>query len=211
MDEIVNMIKHSEVLSFKGFLTHDGNTYHAPSPAEIRQIYQKSISRLQALKERYLPEFRNILISVGDTPACSIVEDLSGADEIRPGNFVYYDLMQYQLGACRLNDIAVSVACPVCGIYPERNEAIVYAGAVHLSKEFLEEDGRNFGLVVRYMADGSFQLVPGAQLVNLSQEHGTVRANKAFIEDLAHGDILGILPVHSCLTADLLKEQSLII
>jgi D-serine deaminase-like pyridoxal phosphate-dependent protein len=47
-------------------------------------------------------------------------------------------------------------------------------------------------------------------LRSLSQEHGVVRATAEAWEgglgDVEVGDLLGVLPVHSCLTADLLKQ-----
>jgi D-serine deaminase-like pyridoxal phosphate-dependent protein len=151
------------------------------------------------------------IISIGDTPACSIVQDLSGADEIRPGNFVYYDLMQEKLGSCQFQDIAVSVACPVTGIYPERNEIVIYGGAIHLSKEYLEEDGRYFGLVVQYEDNEWSSPVPGTRVVSISQEHGMIKTTPEFIASVKHGDMLGILPVHSCLTANLLQDHTLFV
>ena len=60
-----------------------------------------------------------------------------GVDEIRPGNFVFYDLMQAQIGACSLDDISVAVACPVVARHPERSQIVIYGGAIHFSKEQL--------------------------------------------------------------------------
>jgi len=101
-------------------------------------------------KERYIHRFPEIINSYGDTPSCSLADELNDFDEIRPGNFVYYDLMQYQLGACTFDDIAVVVACPVVSVYPQRNELILYGGAVHLSNEHLaDNNGRKiYGYVV---------------------------------------------------------------
>ena len=166
---------------------------------------RNTIERLGKLKASY----PDAMISVGDTPACSILDDLGGADEIRPGNFAYYDLMQEKLGGCRMQDIAVSVACPVAGIYPERNEILIYGGAVHLSKEYLEEDERYYGLVVKYTDSGWSAPVEGARLTSLSQEHGVIKTTPEFLRTMKHGDILGILPVHSCLTANLLMDHTL--
>ena len=42
-------------------------------------------------------------------------------------------------------------------------------------------------------------------LANLSQEHGIIRAPREVIEEIKIGDVLGVLPVHSCLTANLMK------
>ncbi|NQT76414.1 MAG: alanine racemase [Bacteroidetes bacterium] len=211
IDQIIREIDKARHLSFKGFLSHSGNTYSATGTEEIKNIYQKNIAVLQSMKEKYLPSHPGISISIGDTPSCSIVEDLSGADEIRPGNFVYYDLMQYYLGSCRMQDIAVAIACPVTGIYPERNEIVVYGGAVHLSKEQLLRDGKFYGFVVQFTDDGWTEPIGGTSVISLSQEHGIIRSTADFISSVKHGELLGILPVHSCLAADLLKENMLVV
>lgn len=211
VERMLSYCKKFGKLSFKGFLTHAGNTYHASSRDEIRSIYDDSLAKLSILKQKHLNDFPELVISAGDTPSCSLVEDLSGADEIRPGNFVYYDLMQLALGVCNMDEIAVSVACPICGIYPERNEIVVYGGAVHLSKEYLEDDGKYYGLVVQYSEDGQTFPIKGTRITSLSQEHGTIRTTSEFIKTVKHGDLLGILPIHSCLTANLLQNNTKII
>jgi len=211
IEQMLSDCKKSGMLNFKGFLTHAGNTYHAKSRDEIIAIHDDSIAKLSALKEKYMGSFPGLIISVGDTPSCSIVKDLGGADEIRPGNFVYYDLMQHQLGVCTFEDIAVSAGCPVTGIYPERNEVLIHGGAVHLSKEYLEKDEKLFGLVVQYTEIGWTKPIPGTKLISLSQEHGIIRTTTAFMNTVKHGDMIGILPIHSCLTANLLKDNTRII
>ncbi|MBW6460253.1 MAG: alanine racemase, partial [Bacteroidales bacterium] len=152
----------------------------------------------------YFPE---LLISIGDTPSCSLVEDFSGVDEIRPGNFVFYDLMQYSLGACTLEQVSVALACPVVGKYPHRNEIVIHGGAIHFSKDFLYKSSgeRIYGYVVKIGDKEWSKPVPGAYLSSLSQEHGIVRANREFIDEIRLGDVVGVLPVHSCLTANLMK------
>lgn len=208
IDEIIQILKESETLTFKGFLSHFGNTYQANGKQEIKDIYTEGIQRLKSLKFKYTADFPNIIISIGDTPSCCVVDDLSEADEIRPGNFVYFDLMQYHLGVCEIKDIAVSVACPVVGIYPERNEIVIYGGAVHFSKEYLEQDGKLFGLVVQFTEEGWSPPILDTRLISISQEHGVIRTTPEFNTKIKHGDLLGVLPVHSCLTANLLKGNN---
>lgn len=210
--EVLHIIHQAGNLTIKGLISHAGNTYSAGNTTEIRGIYAETLEKLQFLKERLKAAgYPNMLISVGDTPSCSIVDDLGGVDEIRPGNFVYYDLMQYHLGSCSLDNIAVSVACPVVGIYPGRNEIVIYGGAVHLSKEYLPLSGKCFGLVVSYTHDGWSSPLPDTQLAGLSQEHGIIQATPEIMANIKHGDLLGVLPVHSCLTADLLKSHTRIV
>ena len=159
-------------------------------------------------------QFPNLMLSYGDTPSCSMAEHCDGLDEIRPGNFVYYDVMQYHLGSCRLEDIAVAVACPVVAIHPERSEMVVYGGAVHLSKEFIdaENDFQLYGYLVHFDKDFRWgKPVNGAYVGSLSQEHGVIQLPERELMTFHPGDLVGILPVHSCLTANLLKENTVLL
>ncbi len=208
MQMLLELLKTAKKLIFMGFLTHAGNTYHAGSVDEIKKIKEEAFSKLLALKTFLRQDFPLLQLSYGDTPSCSVVDDLSGVDELRPGNLVFYDEMQYHLGACRREDIAVALAAPVVAKHPERNELVVHGGAVHLSKESISGTGgeKLFGTAVAldgYSWDVSEVL---GHVTGLSQEHGiiTVSDGKVF-EKIRIGDMLAILPVHSCLTANLMR------
>ena len=209
--KIAEICAKSTQLEFKGFLTHAGNTYSAKSKEEILTIMNETARMMKTLKEKYISRFPDIITSYGDTPSCSIADDLSAFDEIRPGNFVYYDVMQYLLGSCSFDDIAVAVACPVVSVYPERQELIIYGGAVHLSKEYVETNGKkSFGLVVRLNGNEWGEPIPDAYVSSISQEHGIVKMPGKFIDNFKPGDAIGVLPVHSCLTANLLLKSQLL-
>jgi len=213
IDAIVSICEKSEFLEFKGFLTHAGNTYSAKGKAEIMTIMEDAKAKLIKLKQKYLKRFPEIIISYGDTPSCSLADSFNVFDEVRPGNFVYYDVMQYHIGSCSHHDIAVAVACPVVSVYPHRNELVIYGGAVHLSKEYIAVDNnfKFYGYVVELTKNGWTEPIQGAYVSSLSQEHGIVKMPEEFITRFKPGDILGILPIHSCLTADLMKDCSVII
>jgi len=210
-EEIQTVLKRVQSifnLKFIGFLTHAGNTYYAKSREEILLIHQDSVSKLLDLKIRFGSEISDSIISIGDTPSCSIVSNFKGVDEIRPGNFIFYDVMQCQLGSCNLKDIAVVMACPVVAKHLERNEIVIYGGAVHLSKEYIidKENKRIYGMVVKIDQVGWSDPIDKTYVSDLSQEHGIIKTTKAFIDKIKVGDILGILPVHSCLTTHQMKE-----
>lgn len=207
INRILEISEDSDKLKFKGFLGHAGHTYHCSSKEEIIEIQKKSLNEMQMLKKRYVEIYPDIIISTGDTPGCSISEDFSGTDEIRPGNFVFYDLMQLQLGSNAEEDIAVAMACPIVSIHKERNEMIIYGGGIHFSKESCENeaDGIIFGKVVENKTDGWGNFIPGMYIKSLSQEHGIVTVPEEEISKYKIGDILMILPVHSCMTADCIK------
>jgi len=161
----------------------------------------------QAKKTLTSAGYEPIEISIGDTPGCSLITDFTGVDEIRPGNFVFYDVTQFCLGVCELEQIAVALACPVVAKYPDRNEVVVYGGAIHLSKEFIEEKtgSKIYGYVVQPGDNEWGALVNQTYVSALSQEHGIVKTNQEFIDKIKVGDFLLILPVHSCLTVNLMK------
>lgn len=210
--DIVKEIKQSTGFHFKGLLTHTGHSYKATSVKEIKKVYDDTVSKMSAVK-KFLEGngFFNVEISIGDTPTCSVVKEFYGIDEVRCGNFVFYDVMQFFLGTCIEEDIAVSVACPVIARYPQRNEIVIYGGAVHLSKDSIS--GKNnqkiFGLVALPEKDNQEwgPIIKDTFVCSLTQEHGIIKTNNEFIKQVNVGDILMIIPVHSCLTANLFAGQ----
>ncbi|UBM63288.1 alanine racemase [Candidatus Sulfidibacterium hydrothermale] len=214
IESVFSVLETSSLLSFKGFLTHAGHTYHARSQDEIMEIKEQAAGSLQKLKARYEARFPDLILSYGDTPSCSIADDCSAFDEIRPGNFVYYDVMQYHLGACRLDEVAVAAACPVVALHPDRSEMVIYGGAVHLSKEFIAADKgfRLYGYVAKPDEHFRWQKpIAGAYVSDLSQEHGIIRLPEKSLKSFRPGDWVAIFPVHSCLTANLLKNNTVFV
>ena len=205
---ILQAIKKFPQFNLRGILTHAGNTYQAASKDEIALIYQLSVTRMQAVRNQ-LARFwdKPLEISVGDTPGCSICADLGAVDEIRPGNFVFYDAEQLALGTCTADQIAVAVACPVVALHPQRNEVIIYGGAIHLSKDFYEKDGiRIYGLPALPGSNGWEEPLKGGYVSRLSQEHGVVHLEDEDLNKISIGDLLFIIPAHSCLTVQALPQ-----
>ncbi len=205
---VLNELKDKKKLIFIGFLTHAGNTYKCKKESEIIEITQNSLNKFLSLKAFLKDDFPLMQLSWGDTPSCSVFNNFYGVDEFRPGNFVFYDYMQSLIGSCMLTDIAVCLAAPVLAVHPVRNEMVVHAGAVHLSKDFvvLEDGTKSYGKAIR-ISNGKWDVdtVIG-EVTSLSQEHGVISLKQNYYSDLNPGDVIGILPVHSCLTANLMKE-----
>ena len=87
---------------------------------------------------------------------------------------------------------------------------VIYGGAVHLSKEHIVGDNNFtlFGYIVELTDEGWSAPIPGAYVSSLSQEHGIVKMPKEMLNRFNPGDLLGVMPVHSCLAADLLIVDS---
>ena len=193
---IINFCKTSQKISFLGFLAHFGDSYKSRNKLEIKSVFEKSIERIKVLSDGF-PDYQ---ISIGDTPTCSTIEKYPEfINEIRPGNFIFYDLAQYKIGSCEIDDIAVRMICPVVSIYEEREEVLIYGGSVHFSKDSLSENECDiFGYV--YFGETWDVNNKIGYIKSLSQEHGIVKLEKKV--SLKIGDILNVIPVHSCLAVD---------
>ncbi|RIH66996.1 alanine racemase [Mariniphaga sediminis] len=211
--QLLKKISTSDKLIFKGFLTFAGHSYFAQGEAEIQRVFNQYMDDMLRLKEKFGRAFLSLKLSAGDTPTCSIVSNFRGVDEIRPGNFIFYDLMQVLIGSCKREQVSAIVACPVVAIHKERQEIIIFGGAVHFSKEMLTtpEKGAFYGDVVELSGKGWKTEETGAYVSWMSQEHGVVKAPASFFERIKVGEFIGVIPVHSCLVANLMKGSTLII
>jgi len=211
MDQIIDTLQAIEGYAFRGLLCHAGHAYQCRSQTEIQKVHEEVNAMMQGLRGRFA-RYEPFVISSGDTPTCSSAQGWDGIDEMRAGNFVFYDLMQWQIGACGPADIAVCLACPVVAKHPERNTIIIYGGGVHLSKDrIVWENNTIFGMPVHFEEEQlQWQLPDGESYVSsISQEHGVLQVSDDFLARTNVGDLVGILPVHSCMTADAMKRYKL--
>lgn len=193
----------SEGVRFRGLLTHAGHSYNVRDVEEVRRIAAEeaaSLTRFRAL----LGLGDTMLRSIGSTPTLSVVERFDACDEVRPGNYVFFDAFQSLLGSCTRDDVAVSVLTTVVGSYPERGALIVDAGALALFKDLSPEHidpGFGYGIV----CDLDLRPLP-MRIAALSQEHGKVESRM----HVPVGTRLRILPNHSCLTAAMYERYHVI-
>ncbi len=202
ISELIAAIKQSQH-RFAGFYSHFGHTYQAHDRQQIQDIFKRSAHILFDLQQRFA--YASPQLAAGDTPGASAVDDFGALNSLHPGNFVFYDLMQVAIGSCSLNDIAVALACPVVGKNADRQEIILYGGAVHLSKEQIlwpELNKTVYGLPATLTSNGWSAPWPGCSLKAISQEHGVLQVTQQQFDNIRIGDVIAILPVHSCLTAD---------
>lgn len=205
IEKLVKRIEDKPHFSFAGFLIHNGHTYHARSEKKILEIHDRSLEKLARLAGWKRSRYPDAIISLGDTPALSLADHFENVDELRPGNFIFYDVMQHLLGSCRMEDIAISVACPVVAKHPERKEIVVYGGGVHLSKEGIDYQGKTiYGFAGTFTEKGWSLPDHKSYVKKLSQEHGIIHASDELMSKVAVGDLLAVLPVHSCLVPSLL-------
>jgi D-serine deaminase-like pyridoxal phosphate-dependent protein len=143
------------------------------------------------------------IVSIGSTPTITSVDHLDGIDEVRPGNYIFFDAFQATLGSCSVDDCALTVLASVVHRDRSRRKVIIDAGAIALSKDrspahlnpncgygrVLDLDGEDLNLTV----------------CEMSQEHGVVIAKDEktakTLDRLSVGSRVRVLANHSCLTA----------
>ncbi len=197
---LATALAESKAVRFRGLLTHAGHSYHTSSVDEIRKIAHQEAATLTQFRDAVSKQVKLEMVrSVGSTPTTSVLNELPDADEIRPGNYVFYDAFQAAIGACQLSQCAMSVLTTVIGCYPESSHLLIDAGALALSKDRGADQldpFPGFGTV----CDLDLRPLP-VKLTTLSQEHGRIEGTPETIAQLDLGARLRIIPNHSCLTA----------
>src|SRR5574341_122502 len=193
--ELARALHESRVLRFSGILSHSGHAYHASARSEMAAIAEEERRVMTAFAARLREAGIHVArVSVGSTPALSVVERLEGVDEIRPGNYAFYDYTQTVLNSCAVTDCAVTVLASVVSSQPGGRHSVVDAGSLALSKDVGPDHGPHPTMGEIFEDYQSGRLRADARLVSLSQEHGVVNAR------LPVGQRVRILPNHSCLT-----------
>jgi hypothetical protein len=110
----------------------------------------------------------------------------------------FNDLDQELIGSCGAGDLALSVLASVIGHYPHRNQVLIDAGALALSKDISAQE---FQPKVGY---GTIADAPAKDMavIACSQEHGfvgrpTTRSPTATCRSAAR---VRVLPNHACIT-----------
>lgn len=205
---MANAIQRVPALEYRGVLTHAGHTYQAVSPVQVRELAAASKQAMLAVKS-YLSAHgcTEGLVSIGDTPGCRLTDDFTGVDEIRPGNFVFFDLEQWRLGACEAQEIAVALACPVVSKNVERKELVLYGGAIQFAKETLKVAGTVIYGLMTELQDGTFgDIRMDCKLTKTTQEHGILQVPEVVFSNCNIGDLVLVYPVHSCLMVQAMGE-----
>lgn len=187
-------------VDFQGILTHAGQSYGAIDREAAAATARDECSVTRAFVERMADEDIEIpAVSIGSTPTMTAATNLDGIDEIRPGNYAFFDAFQTAIGSCTLSDVAFSVLATVVSAFPEQRRAVIDTGALALSKDPgpTHVDPRcGYGRIV---AVEDQHPLPGLRLTSLSQEHGVVEGPGTAA--LRPGTRLRVLPNHSCLAA----------
>jgi D-serine deaminase-like pyridoxal phosphate-dependent protein len=197
--DIARILYAAPGVELAGVMTHAGHSYHQSTPEGIARVAEQErqavVGAAQKLRAAGLP---CPIVSAGSTPTAVHSKNFTGLTEMRPGVYCFNDLDQACIGSCGTGDLALSVLASVIGHYPHRNQVLIDAGALALSKDISAQE---FQPKVGY---GTVVDPPAADMavVECSQEHGFVASTDPIpYGNLPIGSHVRVLPNHACITA----------
>ena len=197
--DIGRVLHKAPGVELAGVMTHAGHSYHQSTADGIAAVAeQERLAIVTAAEKLRAAGIPCPIVSGGSTPTALLSRDFTGITEMRPGVYVFNDLDQEFIGSCGAGDIALSVLASVIGHYPHRNQRLIDAGALALSKDISAQE---FQPKVGY---GTIAHAPARAMavVDCSQEHGFVGAEDPLpYGNLPIGSRLRVLPNHACITA----------
>ena len=206
IQSMIDFIEASGSLSIQGLYSHAGHTYRERSTSAVLKVFEDARNTLIGVQGK-LTSSQKIRLNLGDTPGCSLSDNFEGLDSMSPGNFVFYDITQSTISSCKDPQIGVCLASPIISKNRERLEWVIYGGGIHLSKDRLEIGNSTvYGKCVILNEKGWEIPTEDIYLNSISQEHGVMKVSPEVFDMYNVGDLVGILPVHSCMTADCMGE-----
>jgi len=197
--DIARVLHQAPGVDLAGVMTHAGHSYHESTPdgiaAVAEQERQAIVGAAEKLRAAGIP---CPIVSAGSTPTATHSKNFAGITEMRPGVYCFNDLDQAFIGSCGAGDLALSVLASVIGHYPHRNQVLIDAGALALSKDISAQE---FQPKVGY---GTIADPPAKDMavIACSQEHGFVAADDPIpYGNLPVGSRVRVLPNHACITA----------
>lgn len=197
--DIARTLKSATGVEFAGVMTHAGHSYHESTPDGIAAVAEQE--RRAVVGAAAVLRAAGIacpIVSAGSTPTATHSRDFTGITEMRPGVYVFNDLDQQYIGSCAADDLALSVLASVIGHYPHRNQVLIDAGALALSKDVSAQEFKpavGFGLIADAPAGDM-------AVTACSQEHGFVGSEDPIpYGNLPIGSRVRVLPNHACITA----------
>lgn len=199
-EEVLALAKHIQTLSalsLTGIFTHAGHSYAATSEEKVTEI---ALYEAEAVvSSATLCEESGIVIphrSIGSTPTYKIAGAVEGITEIRPGNAVFYDMIQVGLGAATIEQCALTVIASVGSI--KEGRIVIDAGSKTLNLDRGAHGNENVA------GHGYIKEYPDLIIERLSEEHGIIEINQPV--DLILGELLTIIPNHACTVANLFNS-----
>ena len=133
------------------------------------------------------------VVSGGSTPTLWRTHELGGVTEFRPGTYVYNDRTTAAIGACAIDDCALTVLATVISTAVP-GQAVIDTGTKALGREPVRgADGEGYGQILEH---------PEVVVARTSEEHGVLDLSRsAWTPEV--GERVRVIPNHVCIVVHL--------
>jgi D-serine deaminase-like pyridoxal phosphate-dependent protein len=199
--ELADRIIQSGFLTLSGIFTHAGQVYAAHDAKEVKQIGEHEGKVIEKAYNALIKKNIKVpTISVGATPTVKYSAFNAVVNEIRPGNYVFYDNIQCHLQSCHPQDCALLVLATVIS-QPSDSQVIIDAGSKALG---LDRGAHATQLISGY----GLLLNINGQIERLSEEHGIIQLAQR--QKIQIGSHVAIIPNHACAVVNLYNQYYLL-
>ena len=194
-DDAISLARHVAAhreLEYAGIAFYPG---HIREPVESQddalRILSERLARMLTALQRARLEAR--VVSGGSTPTAWRTHEIPGVTEMRPGTYIYNDRTTAAIGACAIDDCALTVLATVVSTAVP-GQAVIDAGSKSLGREPMRgAEGEGFGVIL----DHEDVIVRA-----MSEEHGLLDLSTSTWRP-AVGDRVRVIPNHVCIVVHL--------
>ena len=133
------------------------------------------------------------VVSAGSTPTIWHTHDIAGVTEMRPGTYIFNDRTTAEIGACTLDDCALTVLATVVSTAVS-GQAVIDAGTKTLGREPMR-GGAGDGFACLWQE-------PNVVVKSMSEEHGILDLSASDWRPRV-GDRVRVIPNHVCIVVHL--------
>jgi D-serine deaminase-like pyridoxal phosphate-dependent protein len=201
--ELLEAVKVSKNVEFKGVFSHDGHTYKAENLEECKELYLEGVHRTLRFAE-IADEMgmKAEVISIGSTPPFMLGFEIpEGVTEIRPGTYIFMDGSQSNVIGT-YERCAATVLTTVIS-KPTESRVITDVGAKGITAQ-----KRTQGLTAT-PGLGRIKEMDDVYVHGVFDEHAIIY-NEDFSNQVNLGDKVQIIPNHICPVSNLYEKAYLI-
>ncbi|WP_280770224.1 alanine racemase [Salipaludibacillus daqingensis] len=204
--ELAKYVASLKGLKLTGLFTHAGHSYASKTEEQLNQVAMQEVTSI--VDTASLCENNGIPIthrSVGSTPTFERAATYEGVTEVRPGNAVFFDRMQMNLGIAKREEVVLTVLTQL--ISKQKNRLVFDGG----SKAFTTEKGAHGNEGVSGF--GEAQKDSALILSRLSEEHGIidlVEENLSLLDKIELGEKRNFIPNHACTAVNLFDQYHML-
>ena len=200
---LLESIKASKNVEFKGVFSHDGHSYKAENLDECREIFIDSVERTLRFAE--IAEemgLKSTVVSIGSTPSLMQNYEIpDGITEIRPGTYVLMDASQANVIGT-YDRCAATILTTVIS-KPTAERVITDVGAKGITAQ------RRTKGITKTDGLGYIKGFDDVHISDVFDEHAIIY-NEKFRDQVSIGDKVEIIPNHICPVCNLHEKAYLI-